>query len=189
MRRRRDARVVETAWARTHFREVVIARRSKHSPFASAVTSEPRGSIMPRRAASTASRAASRVLSRWRTLDAVDAASSLGGRRANVPRPPPGTPGLSALQRCGLGGDRAPLYAIDATPHKFRQQPELRPSGPRCAYSTRPLRLRVRILQPRPVIRRSERFRGRTRTHACFGWGSREARRPRARELFLIRQP
>ena len=58
---------------------MVIARRSKHSPFASAVTSEPRGSIMPRRAASTASRAASRVLSRWRTLDAIDAAYSPGG--------------------------------------------------------------------------------------------------------------
>ena len=35
-----------------------------------------------------ASRAASHVLSRWRHRDASDAASSLGGHRANVPRPP-----------------------------------------------------------------------------------------------------
>ena len=65
--------------------------------------------------------------------DAADSASSPGGRRANVPRPLSGTPGLPELLRCGLGGDRAPLYAIDATRHKFRQQPELRRSGPRCA--------------------------------------------------------
>ena len=161
MRRRRDARVVETARARTHFREVVIARRSKHSPFASA---EPRGSIMPRRAASTASRAASRVLSRWRTLDAIDAASPPGGRRANVP-PAPRHAWTGAAAASRAARDRAPLYAIDATPHKFRQQPDLRRALPRSLSPTRPLRLRVRILQPRPVVRRSERFRGRTRPH------------------------
>ena len=140
------------------------------------------------RAASTASRAASHVLSRWRTLDAIDAASPPGGRRANVPPTPwhAWTDGAAASR---AGRRRAPLYAINATRHEFRQQAELRRAAPRSPSPTRPLRLHVRILQPRPVVRRSERFRGRTRTHACFGWGSREARRPRARELFLIRQP
>ena len=153
------------------------------------LTAEPRRSIMRRWAASMASRAASCVLSRWRILDAIDAASSLGGHRANVPRPPPGTPGLPELQRCGLGGERAPLYAIDATRHKFRQQPELRRAPPRCPSFTRPLRLRVRILQPRPVVRRPERFHGRTRTHACFGWGSRGPRHRLVHASFsLIRQ-
>ena len=76
--------------------------------------------------------------------DAVDAASPPGGRCAKMSRPfAPGTAGLPALQRCGLGGDRAPFYAIDATPHKFRQQPELRRAAPRPASLTRPLRLRV----------------------------------------------
>ena len=105
-----ETRVVETARARTHFRDVAIARRSKHSSFASAVTSEPRGSIMRRCAASMASRAASRVLSRWRRSRRCRCGfSPPGGRRANVPRPLPGTPGLPELQRCGLGGDAHPF--------------------------------------------------------------------------------
>ena len=105
---RREGRRNGTGWD-THFREVVIRRQSKNSSSGSALTAEPRRSIMRRWAASMASRAASCVLSRWRILDAIDAASSLGGHRANVPRPPPGTPGLPELQRCGLGGDAHPF--------------------------------------------------------------------------------
>ena len=45
---------------------MVIPRCSKHSSSGSAVTTEPRRSIMRPRAASTASRAASHELSRWR---------------------------------------------------------------------------------------------------------------------------
>ena len=69
------------------------------------MTTEPRRSIMRARAASMAPRAASPCTDGV-ARDAVDAASSLGGHRANVPRPPPGTPGL---QRCGLGGDAHPF--------------------------------------------------------------------------------
>ena len=88
---------------------MVIPRCSKHSSSGSAVTTEPRRSIMRRWAASMASRAASPCTADGVARDAVDAASSLGGHRANVPRPPPGTPGLPELQRCGLGGTRTPL--------------------------------------------------------------------------------
>ena len=49
------------ARARTHFRELVIPRRNKHSSYGSAVTTEPRRSIMRRAAASMASLAASGV--------------------------------------------------------------------------------------------------------------------------------
>ena len=51
---------------RTHFREVAIARRSKTPPSVSALTREPRRSIMRPLAASMVPRAASRALSRWR---------------------------------------------------------------------------------------------------------------------------
>ena len=61
------------------------------------------------RAASMAPRAASPCTADGVARDAVDAASSLGGHRANVPRPLPGTPGLPELQRCGLGGDAHPF--------------------------------------------------------------------------------
>ena len=63
---------------------------------------------MRRCAASMAPRAASPCTDGV-ARDAVDAASSLGGHRANVPRPLPGTPGLLGLQRCGLGGDAHPF--------------------------------------------------------------------------------
>ena len=63
---------------------------------------------MRARAASMAPRAASPCTDGV-ARDAVDAASSLGGHRANVPRPLPGTPGLLGLQRCGLGGDAHPF--------------------------------------------------------------------------------
>ena len=72
------------------------------------------------------------------------------------------TAGAAALR---AGRRRAPLYAIDATRHKFRHQPELRRAAPRPTSPTRPLRLRVRILQPRPVARRpSASVGGRDRT-------------------------
>ena len=87
---------------------MVIPRCSKHSSSGSAVTTEPRRSIMRARAASMAPRAASPCTDGV-ARDAVDAASSLGGHRANVPRPLPGTPGLPELQRCGLGGDAHPF--------------------------------------------------------------------------------
>ena len=64
---------------------------------------------MRARAASMAPRAASPCTADGVARDAVDAASSLGGHRANVPRPLPGTPGLPELQRCGLGGDAHPF--------------------------------------------------------------------------------
>ena len=64
---------------------------------------------MRARAASMAPRAASPCTADGVARDAVDAASSLGGHRANVPRPLPGTPGLLGLQRCGLGGDAHPF--------------------------------------------------------------------------------
>ena len=183
-RRRRDARVVETARTQDTLREVVIPRCSKHSSSGSAVTTEPRRSIMRARAASMAPRAASRVLCRWRRPRRCRCGFSPPGGRCAKFRPAAWHAWNVGAAASRAGRRRAPLYAIDATPHKFRQQPELRLAVPRPSSSTRPLRLRVRILQPRPVARRSERFRGRTRTHACFGWGSREARRPRARELF-----
>ena len=85
-----------------------IRRRSESSSSGSAVTTEPRRSIMRARAASMAPRAASPCTDGV-ARDAVDAASSLGGHRANVPRPLPGTPGLPELQRCGLGGDAHPF--------------------------------------------------------------------------------
>ena len=161
---RRDARVVETARTQDTFREVVIPRCSKHSSSGSALTTEPRRSIMRPRAASMASRAASRVLSRWRHPRRSRCGFFPGRASRNVPPTPwhAWTVDAAALR---AGRRRAPLYAIDATPHKFRQQPELRLAAPRPSSSTRPLRLRVRILQPRPVVRRSERFRGRTRPH------------------------
>ena len=168
-RRRQDARVVETARARTHFREVAIARRSKLSWLGGDET-ELHRSIMWGRAASMASRAASCVLSRWRHPRRYRCGFVAGRASRKCPAPSPWhawTAGAAALR---VGRRRAPLYAIDATRHKSRQQPELRRAAPRSSSLTRPLRLRVRILQPRPVIRRPERsVGGRESTLASAG--------------------
>ena len=151
------------------------------------LTTEPRRSIMRARAASMAPRAASPC-----TADGVAATLSMRLRPwagiAQMSRATPWhawTAGAAALR---AGRRRAPLYAIDATPHKFRQQPELRLAAPRPASLTRPLRLRVRILQPRPVVRRPEHFRGRRRKHACFGWGSRGLNNRLVHASFSLRQ-
>ena len=110
---------------------MVIPRRSKNSSFAWAVMSEPRGSIMRRCAASMASRAASRMLSRWRRSRRCRCGFFPGrASRKNVPPAPwhawHAWTGAAAASRAGRR--RAPLYAIDATRHKFRQQPETPPS-------------------------------------------------------------
>ena len=127
--------------------------------------------------------------SRWRRPRRCRCGFVPGRASRKCPAPTPWhawTAGAAALR---AGRRRAPLYAIDATRHEFRQQAELRRAAPRSPSPTRPLRLHVRILQPRPVVRRSERFRGRTRTHACFGWGSRGPRHRLVHASFsLIRQ-
>ena len=102
---------------------------------------------MRARAASMAPRAASPCTADGVARDAVDAASSLGGHRANVPRPLPGTPGLLGLQRCGLGGDAHPFTPstrhvtnsasspTSAEPRRVTQAPRDR-FGSACASSS-----------------------------------------------------
>ena len=111
------------------------------------MTTEPRRSIMRARAASMAPRAASPCTADGVARDAVDAASSLGGHRANVPRPLPDTPGLLELQRCGLGGDAHPFTPstrhvtnsasspTSAEPRRVTQAPRDR-FGSACASSS-----------------------------------------------------
>ena len=68
--------------------------------------------------------------------DAVDAASSPGGRREKMCRPlpgTPGTPGLALLQRRGLGGDAHPFTPSTRHVTNSASSPRLRRAAPRCA--------------------------------------------------------
>ena len=139
-RRRRDAGSSKRHGLDTHFREVAIARRSKHSSSGSAVTTEPRRSIMRRRAASMASRAASRVLSRWRPLDAIDAASPPGGRRANVP-PAPWHAWTGAAAASRAARDRAPFtpstrHVTNSGSSPSSAEPRRVPQAPRDRFAS-----------------------------------------------------
>ena len=82
------------------------------------------------RAASMAPRAASPCAADGVGRDAVDAASSLGGHCANVPGPPPGTAGLPALQRRGLGGHAHPF--TPSTRHLTNSASSPSSAEPRC---------------------------------------------------------
>ena len=71
--------------------------------------------------------------SRWRRPRRCRCGFVPGRASRKCPAPTPWhawTAGAAALR---AGRRRAPLYAIDATRHKFRQQPELRLAWPRCA--------------------------------------------------------
>ena len=164
-RRRQDARVVETARARTHFREVVIPRRSEHSSSRSAVTRQ--SCVIDHVGAGSVDGASGGVTLRSRRRRPRRCRCGFVPGRAlrKCPGPTPWHGWTAGAAASRAGRTRAPLYAIDATPHEFCQQPELRRAALRSPSHTRPLRLRVRILQPRPVVRRSERFRGSTQPH------------------------
>ena len=126
---------------------MVILRCSRHSSS---------GSVTRR---SHVDRSCGRGPRRWRlggrrvssvggaTLDAIDAASSLGGHRANVPGPPPCTPGLPALRRRGLDETAPPFTPstrhvtnsgsspTSAEPRRVTQAPRDR-FGSACASSS-----------------------------------------------------
>ena len=189
MRRRRDARVVETARARTHFREVVIARHSKHSSSGSALTTEPRRSIMRARAASMAPRAASPC-----TADGVAATLSMRLRPwagiAQMSRAHP----LSRLdcQSCSAAG-----WAETRTPLRHRRDTSQIPPAAR-APPCRAVFRNTKETASAPRAHPPASARGQTiralpwedATARFLQLGFEVARRPvRARELFFIRQP
>ena len=159
---------------------------AKSSSSGSAVTTEPRRSIMRARAASMAPRAASPCTADGVARDAVDAASSLGGHRANVPRPPPVTPGLPELQRCGLGGDGhhftpSTRHVTNSASSPSSAEPRRVPQPPETASAPRahpPASARGQTIRALPWEDATARF---------LQLGFEVARRPvRARELSLF---
>ena len=113
---------------------MAIARRSKKPPSVLALTTESCRSIMRARAASMAPRAASPCTADGVARDAVDAASSLGGHRANVPRNPLARLDCRSCSAAGWAETRTPLRHRRDT----SQIPPAARAPPSCAACRKP---------------------------------------------------
>ena len=148
---------------------------------------EQRRSIMRRWAASMASRAASRAFSRW--PHRRYRCGFFPGRASR--KCPAHSLARLDCRSCGAAG-----WAETRTPLRHRRDTSQFPPAARAPPSRAPSHKPPETASPPrahpPASARDQTtraFRGRTRKHACFGWGSRGSTTARARELFPYSPP